>query len=135
MIKENELRIGNKVIHKGEVETISRVEDGAHCTEEYGHGVYEVDPIPLTTKILEKCGFKEALFVRHNEKKRWVISGVYKNNDKGMEFFEDNMMDIDLDGNLWYRHSTGVSGCFKYLHELQNIYYYLSNGQELEIKL
>ena len=77
--------------------------------------ISDLIPIPLTPEILEKCGFDKA-----TDKFGGYLSPLHKG----------GRIRIDKD-NLWW------NGCFstevKHLHQLQNLYYSLTN-EELEFK-
>jgi hypothetical protein len=83
-----------------------------HCFS--GTHYEDIQPIPLTPEILEKCGFIEI------GKKCWAISifEVFQSGKDDNEFF------IDV---KWLHY-------FKYLHQLQNIFFALT-GEELKIEL
>jgi hypothetical protein len=64
MIKANELRIGNKVIWKGiEIFVLNIFEDGINIDlvnpQSKGHSFVDFEGIPLTSELLEQCGFVE----------------------------------------------------------------------------
>lgn len=145
MVRDTELRKGNMVLFspsgqkkkvKDRIVIIQELHEKTCITLDLGltlelfYKSVSMQPIPLTPEILEKCGFIEAPFVRLNNLKRWQLKATYHNNDIGGEFEEDRMFDIDLNGNVWYRESCGISGSFKYLHQLQNLIFSLT-GTEL----
>lgn len=83
------------------------------------------EPIPITEEILLKCGFEK-------EEVYGCPHVVF--------YFRGKLMDLTLDFKLSTSHSRdygsqSVNGSqvFKYVHQLQNIYFALT-GQELEIK-
>lgn len=130
-----ELRLGNYVYYGESIRMITAiVETAQQCKIGVDNIITMIDvvkPIPLTPEILEKCGFE------NNE-------GQFShpdNNDFDLFFFQS--------GNLWCAYNFGKEGesplpsnypnapvynpiCnpFKYLHQLQNLYYSLT-GQEL----
>lgn len=80
-----------------------------------------ISPIPLTEEMLLKCGFNY-----DKEEDCWKICGLFiRKEDCGFRIY------IECE-DAWY------SGCyfndFRYLHQLQNIYFDLT-GKELEVKL
>jgi hypothetical protein len=77
----------------------------------------EIEPILLTPKILEKCGFRQ--FVRED----WILS--ISNSHYDFEFTAEG---------LRLRHPTPSRVSIKYLHQLQNFLYALT-GFELEADL
>jgi hypothetical protein len=114
MIQANELRLGNWVSNGDFNYTvdINSLLDAA--TLEY----YPLEPIPLTSDILSKIGF---IHGQGSFNEWWEIgSFIIFNNDfknKSEKTFEENFYDIDI----------------KYLHQLQNLYYALTQT-ELIIK-
>lgn len=124
MIKANELRIGIR-INEGMVVGITPSEiitiDGKHWD------VVDIEPIPLTPEILEKCGFKR------KEKSSDIgptPEDTYR--AQGMPIF--NYYYWNLDGFSLsddFYHGTVKVTC---LHQLQNLYFALT-GKELTISL
>ncbi|HXS55736.1 MAG TPA: hypothetical protein VN726_06405 [Hanamia sp.] len=114
MIKPNELRIGNCYLDIcGEPNTWTI--DSYKFYHEHplnGQNMYEnINPIPLTPEILEKCGFTKG-------------SG---------SFYDGNMMlSIEERGYALFCGESTEGKSFKYLHQLQNLYSDLY-GIELEI--
>ena len=77
----------------------------------------EIEPIALTPKILESCGFRN--FVRDE----WIVT--YGNTHTDFEFTENG---------LQLRHPSPSRVGIRYLHQLQNFFYAIA-GQELEVNL
>lgn len=133
MIQPQELRIGNlvgygvnivpvKSIHtesvlKNRVDIYVELNDNLpnHCV-----GVDELSPIPLTPEILEKAGVKDVWI-----KNSWMIV----EDVSGGESFGWSMKVR----NASYTKEIEFA-YFKYLHQLQNLYYALT-GEELPINL
>ena len=115
MIKANELRIGNWVNDKIGLVTIG--ENGKINFAD----VYE--PIPLTPEILEKCGFKtnklQNLFKRVKEKTEGMKSEIHLG-----DYYDERK----------YYYLVGLNIRIIYLHQLQNLYFALTN-EELIINL
>ena len=130
MIQPNELRIGNWVKF-------------IYTCMQVGHGTFEdckktndtdapfkYEPIPLTSEILEKCGFKlnddRDLKTRHPE----------DNLKYSLEVSEYQYIGVTNDDS-WFvggHHSNPFYGHylrydFKYLHQLQNLYFALTNEE------
>jgi hypothetical protein len=80
-------------------------------------GLQEIEPIVLTPKVLEKCGFRN--FVREE----WIVT--YGNQHTDFEFTEDG---------LRLRHPSPSRVGIRYLHQLQNFFYAIA-GQELQVEL
>lgn len=146
MLHAKELRFGNKVFNKkGEVITVQQIHshsivydtainvsrrhlsrasgfyDVAYTTEVLEvvkeAAMQEIEPISLTPKVLESCGFRN--FVRDE----WILT--YGNTHTDFEFREDG---------LRLRHNTTARVPIKYLHQLQNFFYAIA-GEELEVNL
>lgn len=147
MLQVKDLRFGNKVCNKkGEVITVQQIlshsivydtainvsrrhlskVSGFYNTPSYTTEVFEVvkeadmqeiEPIALTPKILESCGFRN--FVRDE----WILT--YGNTHTDFELREDG---------LRLRHNTTSRVSMRYLHQLQNFFYAIA-GQELEVNL
>lgn len=77
----------------------------------------EIEPIVLTPKVLEKCGFRN--FVRED----WILS--IGNSHIDFEFTNDG---------LRLRHPIPSQVRIKYLHQLQNFLFAIA-GHELEVDL
>lgn len=75
-------------------------------------------PIPLTEDVLLKCGFDENM--------------VLSTNNGELRYYGNGRMDIGGDDSCTTS-MVFMSDC-KYLHQLQNLFYALTN-QELEIEL
>lgn len=119
MIQANELRIGNYVLFSEE-DTIWRIEEidqkGIVVTD--GHETVWIElehfaPIPLTEKWLVKFGFKKVM-----RKDNYI---TYNNGIKRIS--------INSNGSVMRGHGIW----FKYVHQLQNLYFALT-GTELTIK-
>ena len=146
MLQAKELRYGNKVFNKrGEVITVQQIlshtivydtainvsrrhlskvsgfYDVAYTTEVLEvvkeAEMQEIEPIRLTPKVLESCGFRN--FVRDE----WILT--YGNTHTDFEFREDG---------LRLRHNTTSRVAIKYLHQLQNFFYAMA-GEELDVNL
>ena len=132
MIAANELRIGNWVMYDNRLFQIEAISRSLPClnTDEFGIGVVDwnnINPIPLTPEILEKCGLKN---VENPKQYGWYISVGNRElcwchaDYISLEFkvgqlddFCDTIKDIDC----------------KHLHQLQNLYFALT-GEELIYK-
>jgi hypothetical protein len=136
----NELRIGNWV--RGEnkykkteefikVESIHYKGINVYDDTEYGHPVIEADysfedlqPIPLTSELLEKCGFVLDKGV-----------GVWFDKKENDGFrFTFTLWDSYEGGYLFTREMPSNHIPVFYLHQLQNLYFALT-GEELNIEL
>jgi hypothetical protein len=145
MIFSKELRFGNKVQNQGgEVITVqqilsntliydtqikvSREAAGIRSSHKTAYTTkfievikevdfQDIDPIVLTPRILEKCGFRN--FVRED----WILS--IGNCHIDFEFVADG---------LRLRNSTPSRIGIKYLHQLQNFLFAIA-GYELEVDL
>ena len=86
--------------------------------EEYNH-ILNAKPIELTEEILLKCGFEKKEF------DYFILK--YGNNECYFSYKRNN---LELCRNM----QTTASSKIKYLHQLQNLYFALTN-QELTINL
>jgi len=147
MLHAKDLRYGNKVFNKkGEVITVQQIHSSTivydtainvsrrHLSKVSGFynaasyttqvvevvkeaDMQEIEPIKLTPKVLESCGFRN--FVRDE----WILT--HGNTHTDFELSDDG---------LRLRHNTTSRVPIKYLHQLQNFYYAIA-GQELEINI
>jgi hypothetical protein len=133
MIKSQEFRLGNYLMHKTGVRILT-----VRCTLEHfalmaKGGEKDMFPVVLSAPILEKCGFAEnkkyALLPESREFVRVVpvmgsgdieVRAYIKNNK---ECFGRAMLN-----------NIPVSNNFYHLHQLQNLYHALT-GEELELIL
>ena len=115
MIDAKDLRIGNWVLRLGNPTQINAVSKGYVSTHSSGSITEnQIESIPLTPEILEKCGFEKVGNEWQNTNSEFTECFQFKN-DK-----------------FYYTGGEGVCfgvGC-QYLHELQNLYYALTK-QEL----
>ena len=136
MINANELRIGNMVClialdQKIKIESISKVNEGGLFTwiynsEEYEDSLSAIEPIPLTPDILEKCGF-----VKDNNDLEFHDPDFCSWHQR--EFPVVGMLTTSSKGNYLFDEETDTLR-IQYLHQLQNLYYSLTNS-ELQINL
>ncbi|HEV9036714.1 MAG TPA: hypothetical protein VGQ51_08840 [Puia sp.] len=145
MLHAKDLRFGNKVLNRrGEVITVQQIHSNSivydtaisvsrrHLSKVSGYdatytaevlevvkeaGLREIEPIVLTPKVLEKCGFRN--FIREE----WIVT--YGNKHTDFEFTEDG---------LRLKHPSPSRVGIKYLHQLQNFFYAIA-GEELQIEL
>ncbi len=124
MINKNELRLGNLVNLRGHITEIQALKSD-RCMALSDFAEYEdLQPIPLTEEWLLKFGFEPNAY-------GYVIG---KDNFNIHIWLHDDglIRDIELS-------STMISGAypkienFKYVHQIQNLYYILFN-EELTIK-
>jgi hypothetical protein len=123
-MKASELRIGNWVyerrcdgkLYEGQVTEIRQFDtvDKIKC-----NGWYADSPIPLTEEWLLKFGFVDGSYLYKNYK---VKAGDYWNSVK---FYE---------GEWCYNNDDSDAGCYflttiKYVHQLQNLYFALTNEE------
>lgn len=130
MIQANELRIGNilKPINSRYNEQFIVVENIALDEVNYNFKPYSLDalqPIPITPEILEKCGFKQVVVFEG------INTNVYELNK--FEIGRDGLDFVNMEMTIIIDKSLTLK--VKYLHELQNIYYWYTNKQELKITL
>ncbi|WP_396180038.1 hypothetical protein [Flavobacterium sp.] len=133
-MKAQDLRIGNLVKTPRGIKSINGLgfKDTVVSSKDYyatfnnlheGYFLDHCEPIPLTEEILLKCGFE---FVRNNDEPFYQLikNGIVFNSDYlSVEDSIDCAFNI---GNNLLK--------FKYLHQLQNIFFTLTN-EELTINL
>lgn len=121
MIQTKELMIGNWVSYKENPIEVGGITENSICFFENNIGVRkgvllkpnEIEPIPITEELLQKCGFE------HNEDCIWV------NEHMVFHFFPGDMYLFLLCQRLEN---------IEFIHELQNAYYFLTR-KHLEINL
>ena len=135
-IKASDLRVNNLVLVNGKITKIESIdEDGINISAEGGYyqgeasiereayftknwfgGNYLVEPIPLDSDILIKCGFE-------------FVSGIWAKSA------HDTRFKIEFAGSHCQLLNTGgyIGEPFQYLHQLMNIFYCLTNT-EIEYK-
>ena len=130
MIAANELRIGNWVMYDNRLFQIEAISRSLPClnTDEFGIGVVDwnnINPIPLTPEILEKCGF---------------VKPSKNDNHGGLLVSIGNDVSIRLkplisgEGYYWDNFNGAYKVIINHLHQLQNLYFALTNS-ELTINL
>jgi hypothetical protein len=88
---------------------------------------FKIKPVPLTEEILLKCGFELG------------SNGWYSLESC---LFDFNCLDISINqefaaieyGSRYDTHACNLTGNIRYLHQIQNLYFALTN-EELEINL
>lgn len=141
-MEAKELRIGNWLECEGKPQSVYAVTTGTDCiypAVAFFEGidgpawtdVSKCQPIPITTELLEKAGFR----LSADESER--MEGVYIR--KLPNLGEHDMIALDLIagdcaiGAVDY-YEAGTAKMPQYLHQLQNLFYALT-GTELEISL
>jgi hypothetical protein len=125
MIDPREIRAGNWVIKitGTDSNTQSFFEYKAIALDEYYYTFAKVCfPIKITPAILGKCGFK-------HEFGDWYINRAAEGIDEGLPFLRYRRND-----NGWYLDKIKLLSQPLYLHQLQNLFYALSN-EELNVQL
>ena len=135
MIRANELRIGNWIEYDGRYFKIYSIADVFPTldTIEFGIGVVDynnINPIPLTPEILEKCGFEKEQRSDYDGEYFyvWIKNGV--DIHEGNNSKEFNYATYVKGAQCSFKSGIGV----KYLHQLQNLYFALA-GEELNPSL
>lgn len=113
MIQANELRLGNMVkdLTSGNWYRIATI------SEDDDFEKMDMAPIPLTPEILEKCGFEKRAASRADFVKGSCVVVLVGESQP----------------NTFSLINTGILCTFRYLHQLQNLYFALTS-QELEIR-
>lgn len=126
-----DLRIANLLFYNGVIKEISslhsdntlRFKEGKNTIGCFKATIEAIKPIPLIEEILLKCGFEKDLsdlkLILNKARLEFIFYG-------GLS----HQLDIIQDG----KHLFMFSGCCVYLHQLQNLYFALTN-EELIINL
>jgi hypothetical protein len=129
MIKANELRIGNWVQYDdGTTMLVDGILQSDVSLEGFPIvvGLSVIRPIPLTPEVLEKCGFK-----KHDDNPFFRMEFAYHDSSYPCYL----IYDIEKDYIQVCRNFTSAADApCKYLHQLQNLYFALTNT-ELTINL
>lgn len=124
MIDKKDLRDGNYVLTPVFMEMkqirISDIHQGFNA---------ECDPILLTKEILLKCGFTK------NTVKLPLVNWIDFRKGNMVINISDRGFEVEFGSELFSIEERTHILTIKYLHELQNIYYWLSGKKELEINL
>lgn len=119
-ILSNELRIGNLIYIDNGEKPRYEYEVTAHDIEEVEGNGEDCFPIPLSPEWLERAGFEKT--------GRYAIgSGGYITYKLG----KVELLQVSKGGTYTI---PFYEPKIKYVHQLQNIYYYLSGGEELTFK-
>ena len=122
-MKANELRLGNYILDVFDLKnTVIRKIDLEDLSMfiNYSNHPLPFRPIPLTEEILLKCGF---------EKSAWDNFSTFRNS-----FCSDGCIVISLEHKYIEIGDLTLDIEIKYLHQLQNLIYALTN-QELNVEL
>lgn len=124
MIDPKELRIGNWYNFANPLNGGSEPQMFSNWTQAQGFVTYG-EPIPLTLEVIERwCGFRnEGLTYSGYVFLKEVLSGFR------LEQYDDYFMFSECGED------KACASRLKYLHQLQNAYYFLSNWQELEVNV
>lgn len=158
MIQVNELRIGNWVhqfrernernlfeltnirrciqvesIHDGCMNNFDKARININIEDDEIYGIWEEDinPIPITPEILEKCGFEasdEKNYLRHPSIP--VMIEFFYNGD----FVSPIMLSRGINSSSEDKYQLCFSQQCRHLHQLQNLYFALT-GEELTVNL
>lgn len=93
-------------------------------------GNRDIEAIPLTPEILEKCGFKS--YIRNywvNEKQQYEAIHYYEKKQL-IDFYFDKFKRNKWVSDRLFMFDYGI----EYLHQLQNLYFAMT-GEELEVNL
>jgi hypothetical protein len=133
MIKSNEFRPGNYLMHKTGVRILT-----VRCTLEHfalmaKGGEKDMFPVLLSAAILEKCGFVEnKKYALLPESREFVlVVPVMGSGDIELRAYVKNNKECFGRAML---NKVPVSNNFYHLHQLQNLYFALT-GNELDLEL
>jgi len=125
MINYKEARAGNIVMYDNRLFQIESIAMSFPClnTDEFGIGVVDwnnINPIPLTPEILEKCGFEWSIYHQAWHKQGFVFD--LSERSVGGFFMHKSRLNSEI-----------ICPEIQYLHQLQNLYFSLT-GEELNYK-
>ena len=129
-MKINELRVGNYLYLCGSTAKVVGVrEDGVYVVNDLNTSfkvdIADVRPIPLTEVFFEKNGFIRLDSLDYYD-------NYFTSEDMRIDVYESSKGWVVHIDNIEF--STAFCKRLNYVHELQNAYY-VSTGEELEIKL
>ena len=133
MIKKEEIRLGNYVMHKTGVRILTVRCTLAHFALLAKGGEKDLFPVVLAAPVLEKCGFAEnKKYALLPESREFVlVVPVIGGGDVEIKaYIKSNK---ECFGRVMLN-NVPVSNNFHYLHQLQNLYFFLT-GTELELML
>lgn len=134
MINANDLRIGNLVDFEGKVCKVLGIDSqnthkdkigSVQLEEHHGTWLANIDPIPLTPEILEMAGFENVGILNDGSDMEFQLNVV---SELRRAYF--GTMSNDLTVFLFDSDNTTIGMGAIYLHQLQNLYFALTN-QEL----
>lgn len=117
-IKVNEIRVGNRIKIDGVIVTVDE-----RTIFDFNHDGRIKEPIELTEQVLLKCGFEK------QQLDRQTYFELKVNNTR---FITDDNGKVRIGVQGFSQHEYLLLE-LEYLHQLQNVYYYLT-GKELEFK-
>ena len=137
MINANELRIGNWVTGNFPYMIVKTISNGSFDlympgsdADDFSFDDNEIDPIPLTPEILEKCGFVAA--PDHDEYGGWLspkITRVQRDTEYRMRIMKDSY------GFYYTPDSKSIIIRVDSVHKLQNLFYiYIDSELEVNLK-
>ncbi|HYK57397.1 MAG TPA: hypothetical protein VEV15_13095, partial [Flavisolibacter sp.] len=119
---------GNQVLHKGAIIIIDGIDRSNESVMVEGRHIAiplaDIEPIPLTPELLERCGFT----TEWRERNIWELKG--KDEDENDFRIQGNSGTFYLTPNY---EEIAIGKGFHFVHQLQNIYLDL-NHEELTIK-
>ncbi len=126
MINDNELRLGNYVYYGESIRQITMLQ---HSPQRMAIGVdnlitlhERISPIPLSGELLVKCGF-----VLKNEDDFFPYYRIKHTRINELVEYKFDISTIGDDEWRWIDGNANVP--FYYLHQLQNLYFALTNSE------
>lgn len=117
MIQANELRIGNLVLNKDQkpIKVNTILFSGINHWQDMGasgmDSCFDLNPIPLTEDILVKCGFNDTIY-------EWTKGSIVVK-------WSSRIVSSGLRQGLYVEGLDHI----QYLHQLQNLYYALTQTE------
>lgn len=133
MIKKEEFRLGNYLMHKTGVRILTVRCQWEHFALMAKGGEKDLYPVVLSAPILEKCGFAENKKYALLPESREFIRALPVMGSGEMEMRAYIKNNKECFGRVMMN-GVPVSNNFYHLHQLQNIYFSLT-AQEIELML
>lgn len=131
MIQSHEIKVGNRFIRELHNSHGLEYDHDFVLTEEWMGKLFgdntsialqDLNPMPLSPEILERCGFKKG---KYGEQEQWLSPEIERHNPYSK--FQIGIINNPIYGFTFNLEITIVS--IRSLHELQNLYYALTKTE------